>query len=337
MVIADLFVEQSQPWLSIVKQYSDDIAQAVESYLHLLVAHVEHQTTCERFFEVLFKPAFVSADSLEMKLTELLVEHGEIHPVTYNHHFIESVDEPGAAQLETEFTSIIKDFFGITSLHSSCYREKSDFRPLLSTLLERTKPIIARPACSKALDCMKVYYKLASERFVDVASVEAVEATLVVKLHEILRPLNVALMSADEVAMIAGESEESRHYRKELNTQNQVLTEGMKTCAHDGNRGMKGQPSPHPHSIRTHHTPPEEEQPLMTGSTSRTAIPAFPTTASASPSAKTASSGEEVIFVEPYEFDKETSISQEDIPIASGGSRKKKAKEVKRRVQRYEE
>ncbi|KAL5396794.1 hypothetical protein PMIN03_012942 [Paraphaeosphaeria minitans] len=163
MVIADLFVEQSQPWPSIVKQYSDDIAQAVESYLHLLVAHVAHQTTCERLFEVLFKPALYQLTAaLEMKLTELLVEHRESHPVTYNHHFIESVDKLGAAQLETEFTSIIKDFFGITSLHSSSYREKSDFRPLLSTLLERTKPIIARPACSKALDCMKVYYKVSS-------------------------------------------------------------------------------------------------------------------------------------------------------------------------------
>ncbi|KAF2438824.1 dynamin family protein [Karstenula rhodostoma CBS 690.94] len=343
MVIADLFVEQSQPWPSIVKQYSDDIAQAIESYLHLLVVHISDQTTCERLFEVLFKPALYRLKAaLEIKLTELLVEHRESHPVTYNHHFIESVDELGATQLETEFTSIIKDFFAITSLHSSNYTEKSDFRPLLSALVERTKPIIARPACSKALDCMKVYYKLASERFVDVASVEAVEATLVVKIHEILRPLNVALMSADEVAMIAGESEESRYFRKERTTQIHVLTEGMKTCAHivslalDGNRSMKGQPSPRPHSIRTRHTPPEEEQPLMTRSTPRTAIPAFPSTASASPSANTASSGEKLIFIEPYECETETNLSQDNMPIASGGSRKKD-KKMKRRVQRDEE
>ncbi|KAL5406974.1 hypothetical protein PMIN04_011853 [Paraphaeosphaeria minitans] len=163
MVIADLFVEQSRPWPSIVQQYSDDIAQAIESYLHLLVAHIADQTTCERLFAAVFKPALCQLKAaLEMKLTELLVEHRESHPITYNHHFIESVDQLGTTQLEIEFTSIIKDFFAITSLHSNHYCEKSDFRPLLSALMERTKPIMARPACSKALDCMKVYYKVSS-------------------------------------------------------------------------------------------------------------------------------------------------------------------------------
>jgi hypothetical protein len=157
MVVANLFVEQSQPWPSIVKQYSDDVIQSIESYLHLLVAYVADHTTCEQLFEVVFKPALYELKAaLEKKLTELLAEHRESHPVTYSHHFIESVDEVATTQLETKFTSVIKDFFGITSLNPNHYRERSDLRPLLSALLECTKPIMARTACSKTLDCMKV-------------------------------------------------------------------------------------------------------------------------------------------------------------------------------------
>jgi hypothetical protein len=83
MVIADLFVEQPQPWPRIVKQYYEDVAQAVEIYLRLLVAHIADHTTFERLFQIVFKPALYHLKgALEKKLAELLKEHRESHPVT---------------------------------------------------------------------------------------------------------------------------------------------------------------------------------------------------------------------------------------------------------------
>jgi hypothetical protein len=165
---------------------------------------------------------------------------------------------------------------------------------------------------------------------------EAVEATLVVKLHEILRPVNVALMSADDIARIAGQSEGSLRSRKELNAQIQVLNEGIKTCARivsialDGNRGVKREPSSHPYSILVRCVPAEGEKRLVTRSSLRNEIPILPRAATATPSTDTASSGEELVLVEPYTFEMQANLSQEDMPIVSCKSRKKRGKKLKR-------
>lgn len=64
------------------------------------------------------------------------------------------------------------------------------------------------------------------------------------KLHEILRPLNVAMMGADEVTKIAGELERSRIRRIELTNQLEVLAGGIKTCTRIMRIRLGGKKSP---------------------------------------------------------------------------------------------
>jgi hypothetical protein len=61
-------------------------------------------------------------------------------------------------------------------------------------------------------------------------AVEVIEAKLMSALDGILSPLSVHLMPADEVARIAGESEETRAERDQLNKQLDVLRNGLETC-----------------------------------------------------------------------------------------------------------
>jgi hypothetical protein len=61
-------------------------------------------------------------------------------------------------------------------------------------------------------------------------AVEVIEAKLMSALDRILSPLSVYLMPADEVARIAGESEETRAERDQLNKQLDVLRNGLETC-----------------------------------------------------------------------------------------------------------
>ncbi len=57
---------------------------------------------------------------------------------------------------------IIKDFFGFFSLGSVYFGgQNKDLNPLVAALVQRTEPDMNRFACSKALDCMEAYYKVA--------------------------------------------------------------------------------------------------------------------------------------------------------------------------------
>ncbi|KAH9205430.1 hypothetical protein DL95DRAFT_491127, partial [Leptodontidium sp. 2 PMI_412] len=84
--------------------------------------------------------------------------------------------------------------------------------------------------CSEALDCIEAYYKAALKRFVDDIAIEVIEAKLISPLYNIFFPITVASMPADLVTSIAGESEENRAQREQLNQQLEVLVKGIETC-----------------------------------------------------------------------------------------------------------
>lgn len=61
-------------------------------------------------------------------------------------------------------------------------------------------------------------------------AVEVIEAKLVSGLDSILSPVAVFHMPPDQVARIAGESEETRTERDQLNKQLEILRNGLETC-----------------------------------------------------------------------------------------------------------
>ena len=71
---------------------------------------------------------------------------------------------------------------------------------------------------------------MALKRFIDDIAVEAVEAKLVSRLHEILLPVSIYAMSDDQVSRIASESEGSRTQREQLARQLDVLRKGLEIC-----------------------------------------------------------------------------------------------------------
>nr|BAI44818.1 hypothetical protein [Alternaria alternata] len=71
---------------------------------------------------------------------------------------------------------------------------------------------------------------IAIERFVDDVAVEAVEKGIIARLNDIVSPVEVTSLASDVVTNIAGESEESRAKRKQLENQLDVLVQGLETC-----------------------------------------------------------------------------------------------------------
>jgi hypothetical protein len=72
--------------------------------------------------------------------------------------------------------------------------------------------------------------QVALKRFIDDIAVELIEAKLISPLYDIFSPITVTSMPANLVTRIAGESEENRAQREQLNRQLDVLTKGSETC-----------------------------------------------------------------------------------------------------------
>lgn len=231
MIVADLFLEQSTPWEAITRSHIEKVWKAAKEFLSFTTTYVADAATSKALFQKIFEPALNQLlGILNAKTTELLTPHQKSHPITYNHYFTEALQKVRSERSMDEYTTIIKDFFRVSSLESVYIDDRYDLHRLVTALVQRTEPDTNRFACSEALDCMEAYYKVALKRFVDDIAIEVIEAKLISRLHDIFSPITVTSMPADLVTSIAGESEENRAQREQLNKQLEVLMKGTETC-----------------------------------------------------------------------------------------------------------
>ena len=164
MIVSDLFLEQSTPWEAIARGHVDIVWKAVKEFLALAAAYVADVTTSKALFQKIFEPALNQLlETLHEKTTELLTPHQKSHPITYNHYFTDTLQKLRNERNQNEYSKIIKQFFGVSSLETGYYCNRThDLRQLVTTLEQRTEPDMNRFACSEALDCMEAYYKVNS-------------------------------------------------------------------------------------------------------------------------------------------------------------------------------
>lgn len=68
------------------------------------------------------------------------------------------------------------------------------------------------------------------KRFIDDVAAQVIEDKLIDALGSILSPVAIFEMDSKQIAIIAGESEDSRIEREQLTKQLTVLQKGMDTC-----------------------------------------------------------------------------------------------------------
>lgn len=82
---------------------------------------------------------------------------------------------------------------------------------------------------------------MALKRFIDDVAVEVVEVKLVQSLPGLFTPLKVFEMPSELVGRIAGESDENRALREQLDKKLQILEKGLRTCRQfASDRGVVG-------------------------------------------------------------------------------------------------
>ncbi|KAH5707452.1 hypothetical protein HBI20_205330 [Parastagonospora nodorum] len=234
MIVADLFLEQSHPWEALARHHIEQVANSVIEFLKHLVSHIADSSTSGALFQKLVEPALKDVVGFARRKTaDLLAQHQKGHPITYNHYFTETMQNVKKERSRVELTRIIKDVFSVTSLAPNTEEPQfttMDYRPLLEALMEHNNPDMNSYACSEALNCMQAYYKVAFKRFIDDIAVEVVETNLIAQLGDILSPIKVTQLAADVVTSVAGESDEGRAKRRQLNNQLDVLIQGLETC-----------------------------------------------------------------------------------------------------------
>ncbi|KAL2362838.1 hypothetical protein RJZ56_004253 [Blastomyces dermatitidis] len=216
--------------------------EAAKDFLHLAITHTADATTTKKVLQDVVEPSLNELlKMLNSKTSELLAPHRRGHPITYNHYFTETYQKTRNERQKAEYATILKDFFSISSLDTEYKELRSDdsLHQLLDSLVERTEPDMRFFAASEALDYMMAYYKVALKRFIDDVAIEIIEMKLVSALGALLSPITVFNMPDDIVTRIAGESEEHRAEREELNKQLDILAKGAFTCKQFiGNRGL---------------------------------------------------------------------------------------------------
>jgi hypothetical protein len=162
MVVADLFLEQSSPWEALARGHIENVWKAAKEFLSLTTTYVADAATSKALFQRIFEPTLNELlGTLNAKTTEVLTPHQKSHPTTYNYSFTEALQKVRSERSKDEYTRIIQDFFGTSSIESVYLNHSKDLRPLVAALMQRTEPDINRFACSEALDCMEAYYKVA--------------------------------------------------------------------------------------------------------------------------------------------------------------------------------
>ena len=162
MIVADLFLEQSVPWEAIIRSHIDRVWKAARDFLSLAAIYIADAATSKVLFQKIFEPALNQLlGSLNVKAAELLTPHQKSHPITYNHYFTEALQKVRNQRSKNEYSRIVKNFFGVSTLEPALYIDQhKDLRQLVTALVQSTEPDMNRFACSEALDCMEAYYKV---------------------------------------------------------------------------------------------------------------------------------------------------------------------------------
>ncbi|KAK3338931.1 P-loop containing nucleoside triphosphate hydrolase protein [Neurospora tetraspora] len=244
MIVSDLFLEQARPWGDLARQHVQRAWEAANQFLDLIIAQIADASTLKSLKKEIFGPSMdeILTDMMD-KASELLIPHQSGHPITYNQSFTEALHTAREEQSKKRLEKAVRSFFGNECTETDIQHNKTGYcnrcnRDItggtnikeLVDALARTEPNPQRFAAQEALSCLNAYYTVAMKRFIDDVAAQVIEDKLIDALGSILSPVAIFEMDSKQIAIIAGESEDSRIEREQLTKQLTVLQKGMDTC-----------------------------------------------------------------------------------------------------------
>lgn len=85
LIVAELFIEQCQPWKGLAAGLKEGIVQAVYPTTRETLKYASVDETTDGIFRIVARGINQLEVDLTQKVEELLEPHLEGHPITYNH------------------------------------------------------------------------------------------------------------------------------------------------------------------------------------------------------------------------------------------------------------
>ncbi|KAI9849143.1 MAG: hypothetical protein M1837_005373 [Sclerophora amabilis] len=232
LIVGDLFFEQSRPWKQIVDRFSERILDAIRNALELILSHTTDEATCEGLLRQVINPAMEAyTERLGRKIAEITRPHQRGHPITYNHHFTETIQRARQDHAKKYQARHLNAFFKMKpeAGPSDLDFERFNTGKLLDALNQQTEADMDRYAGSEATDCMEAYYKVALKVVVDNFAVLGIEHCLLDGLSKTFVPDTVMNLDDNSIRTIAAETEEYSHERILVTKKLKSLEEALQT------------------------------------------------------------------------------------------------------------
>lgn len=157
LIVGELFREQSKPWARFARVHLKEVWQAVKTFLSLLVLDLTNGATSEALTTQVIAPLMEEKLRLmEEKLKELLQPYHNMHPVTYNHYFTETIQKMKLERQKAELERRLATSMDSDDVDSTLMTGKS----VLAALTSTNEADMVTYACTEILDCLEAYYKV---------------------------------------------------------------------------------------------------------------------------------------------------------------------------------
>jgi hypothetical protein len=162
LIVGDLFYRQSEPWMALVSKCCNDLMDATALFVNLALTATLDDSTRDGLLREIIQPAMDQlAGNLDRKVREIMRPHQIGHPITYNHHFTQTIQNARQEHERKAYETSLNVYFG----HNPNAVDKSTGvtnRQISDIVAAITKPKAAdmdQYSCSEATDCMSAYYK----------------------------------------------------------------------------------------------------------------------------------------------------------------------------------
>jgi GTP-binding protein EngB required for normal cell division len=159
LIIGELFAEQCKPWKRHVTKAKEDVIEATYDAVTAIVEHSTVSDTTDGILRIINRGIDALRLDLDDKVSQLLDPFCSVHPITYNHYLIDSVQKTQSERRRKSFKLALESRLGTDDLQNitQCYLPPSQ---LLDVLDRSAETDMERYASNSAVDYMQAYYKV---------------------------------------------------------------------------------------------------------------------------------------------------------------------------------
>ncbi|MCJ1251700.1 hypothetical protein MMC30_008935 [Trapelia coarctata] len=228
-LVGKLFRDYSSPWEELAQRHIKTVWEATNRFLELVLAYISDDDVSDAVLRFWLDPIMETRlEAAHSELKKLTAVHQQA-PMTTNHDALKELRKamrnPVSQDLTDELEEISEQGDGTEVTINA-----EDAAAILSLTGQNTNTHSDLMAAEDAFDNMQAFYQIAMRLFMDNVPSLAIQAPIILEVPSMLSPTAVSSMTGDIIARLAGESEEKRTCREELERRKETLENGARMC-----------------------------------------------------------------------------------------------------------